>query len=100
MLCTLISILRSYKSVRNLKPLFLNMLSLDEIFSFLCYAARSFTVKQYSFILDYTSEQAMCSKVTLGSKTTEMLSRRKIKYRASLLSLVNYPVFDNYIIAS
>lgn len=38
----------------------------------LCYTARSYTVKERNFILDYTYDQAMYSKVILGSKTTEM----------------------------
>lgn len=97
MLYTWISILKSYKSVRNLKPLFLNMLSLDEMFSFLCYTARSYIVKECSFILDYTHEQALYSKFILGFKTIKMLSREKIKYRVSLLKLINFPVSDRYI---
>lgn len=72
MLCILISILQRFKSVKNLKSLFLNVPSLDEAFLFLCYTARSYTVKERNFILDDTYDQAMYSKVILGSKTTEM----------------------------
>lgn len=67
MLCILISILQRFKSVKNLKSLFPNMPLLDEACLFLCY-----TVKERDFILDYTYDQAMYSKVILGSKTTEM----------------------------
>lgn len=72
MLCILISILQRFKSVKNLKSLFPNMPLLDEACLFLCYTARSYTVKERDFILDYTYDQAMYSKVILGSKTTEM----------------------------
>lgn len=68
MVSTLVSIVRSYQSVKNLKLLFLNRLSLDEMLSFLCSTVRSYTVKEWNLVEDYTYEQLVYYKDILDSK--------------------------------